>query len=193
MATKLRKMATRAVALEWLIYMADVLKVREVGGNNRGPLVEAIQGADTLPGTVYAWCQSTQNAAWRLATGGRLVRYRGKYRIVGGTMLAGGTASVGQFAAWARMRGYLVTRPYRGDHFCLQLGSDSWPDHVGMVEHVISLGPFGFLCRTVEGNTGSDIADGDGLYRKTRFLNKRTIFVRVPGVQINPHRPPKKG
>lgn len=187
------KMATRAVALEWNLYLAEVLKVRERGGNNRGPFVEAIQKADTLPGEFYAWCQSTQNAAWRLASGGRLTKVAGKYKIVGGSMLASGTASVGIFATWAKANGYVVSRPYRADHFCMQLTSDNWPDHVGQIVRILSLGPFGYLARTVEGNTGNaSVADGDGMFVKTRFLRKsRTIFIRVPGMQLRPHRPPK--
>ena len=132
------------------------------------------------------------NAAWKLATGGQMVKNKatGKWNIVGGANLAGGTASVGVAAAWANANGYRVSRPYRGDHFCLQLGSDSWPDHTGMVDRVLSLGPAGFLCRTKEGNTGSNIAEGDGAYTKIRWLNRRTIFYRVPGVLTNPHLPP---
>ena len=186
------KRATRLVALEWARYFAVTLRAHEQGGNNRGPLVDAIENADTLPGKGYAWCQSFQNACWRLATGGRLVKKNGVYTIVGGNYLMGGTASVGLACEKARQLGYVVKRPYRGDHFGLQLGSDSWPDHTGIVDRVLSLGPLGFLCRTIEGNTSNaSIQEGDACAVKTRFLSKRTIFYRVPGLTLNPHLPPK--
>lgn len=169
---------TRLVALDIALdYAAQ--GVREVGGNNRGPVVQMIQRADTLPGEIYAWCQSTMNAFWRLATGGEVV----KGDIVAGTMLAGGTASVGLFASYAKKNGWVVERPYRGDHFCLQLTADNWPDHVGQIVRVLKDTPTAYLCSTVEGNTGdSSIDDGDGIFVKERWLSKaRTIFIRVPG------------
>lgn len=172
----------RHVALEIALTEAKA-RVREVGGWNAGPRVEMYQRADTLPGIRYAWCQSFQNATWRLATGGRIAGGM----IVGGRHLALGTASVGMAASWARTLGYVVSRPLRGDHFALQLGRDSWPDHTGQIVRVLSLGPLGYLCRTVEGNTGSgSIDEGDGVYVRTRRLNRRTIFYRVPGTAIIP-------
>jgi hypothetical protein len=172
------KRSKRLIALDHALAEAKA-NVREVGGWNAGPRVELYQGADTLPGNHYAWCQSFQNAMWRLATGGKIVGPM----IVGGEMLAEGTASVGQAVAWARSKGYVVTRPYRGDHFAMLLDGDSWADHTGQVVRVVSLGPLGYLCNTVEGNTGSGSVDeGDGVYLRTRFLSKsRTIFYRVPG------------
>lgn len=157
----------------------EKLGVRESGRPNGGPRVQMYQREDTLPGEFYAWCQTTLNAAYRVATGGKIKGLD----IVGGKMLANGTASVGMAVAYARERGWLVSRPYAWDCFAMQLDSNSWPDHTGMIVKVLSLGPLGYLCRTIEGNTGSQsIDDGDGLYIKTRFLSKsRTIFYRIPG------------
>lgn len=169
---------TRLVALDIALdYAAQ--GVREVGGNNRGPVVQMIQRADSLPGEIYAWCQSTMNAFWRLATGGAVK----DGDIVGGAMLAGGTASVGLFAAYAKQKGWVATRPFRGYHFCLQLTSDNWPDHVGQIVRVLQETSTAWLCETVEGNTGdSSIDDGDGIFVKQRWLSKaRTIFIAVPG------------
>lgn len=177
----------RLVALEYALTEAKA-NVREVGGWNAGPRVEMYQRADTLPGERYAWCQSFMNAMWRLATGGRVL----SRDIVAGEMLADGTASVGFAASWAYAKGYTVNRPYRGDHFCMNLDGDSWPDHTGQVDRVLSLGPAGYLCRTVEGNTGSgSIDEGDGVYPRTRLLSRsRTIFYRVPGmVEVSPLTP----
>lgn len=172
------KRPTRLVALDYALAEAKA-NVREVGGWNAGPRVEMYQREDTLPGERYAWCQSFQNAMWRLASGGRIVGDD----IVGGEMLAGGTASVGFAVAWAKAHDWIVDRPYRGDHFAMQLDGDNWPDHTGQIVRVLSLGPLGFLCSTVEGNTGSgSIDEGDGVYPRTRWLSKsRTVFYRAPG------------
>ena len=175
--------ATRLVALELALTEAKA-RVREVGGWNAGPRVELYQRADALPGIHYAWCQSFQNAMWRLATGGHIAGST----IIGGNYLLGGTASVGIAASLARKRGLVVSRPLKGDHFALQLTSDNWPDHTGQVVKVLSVGPLGYLCRTVEGNTGSgSIDEGDGVYIRTRLLRKsRTIFYRMPGQTVLP-------
>lgn len=190
------------LALQWL----EQQMIREHGGNNRGAWVEAIQRSDTLttPDTGYPWCMSTQQAAWRLGTGG-LVEWKTQtgrkaqrsyqdgppprqgavpWRIVGGELLAGGTASVAVFLGWAREHGYVTPRqrPFAGDHVCYG------PDHVGMVEKVTALGPV-WRITTLEGNTsaaGAVVSDAgsstDGLYRKKRVIVfGRTVAVRVPG------------
>jgi hypothetical protein len=123
----------RLAALEFELAEAKA-RVREVGGWNAGPRVEMYQRADALPGTKYAWCQSFMNAGWRIATGGKIVGGM----IVGGQNLLGGSASVGIVANEARKRGLIVKRPLRGDHFALQLNSDSWPDHCGQVVKVLN-------------------------------------------------------
>ena len=51
--------------------LSKLVGVHESGSNNRGPMVDRIEAADTLPGNGYSWCQSTQNYAWRLANGER--------------------------------------------------------------------------------------------------------------------------
>lgn len=157
--------------------------VHEVGRPNGGPIVEMIQRADALSGEFYAWCQSTQNFFWRLATGGKIKVVGGREDLVGGEMLCGGTASVGFAVAHAREKGWIVSRPLRGDHFAMQLNNDNWPDHTGQIVRVLKLGGFGFLCQTLEGNTSGDsIDEGDSLEVKTRFLSSsRTIFYRAPG------------
>jgi hypothetical protein len=168
-------------------YWAGVGK-SEHGGNNKGPFVEMIQRADTLPGEVYAWCQATLNAAHRLSTGGTIRKIGKKWEIVGGSMLAGGTASVGFFLEAAKQRGWVVKTPARGDAICFHHSPGGWPFHVGMVCRVISLGPFIALI-TVEGNTSwesavvrSDPGTGaDGVVKKRRVVRRSLVsFVRVP-------------
>lgn len=91
-------------------------------------------------------------------------------------------ASVGFFEAWARDRGMLVDRPYRGDLVCYRFDKDNWPDHIGIVERVLSLPKGGrpFLIRVIEGNTSfGDDANGGKVMLRTR-LASRCRFVRIP-------------
>lgn len=172
-----RELAVRTIA-GWV-------GIHEEGGNNAGAFVEMVQRADGLAGEHYAWCQSLQNAAHRIATGGEIVRRNGRLDIQGGMMLAQGTASVGFFVDYARRLGWVVTRPLRGDRVAFQFTSDNWPDHVGIIERVLRLGPV-LILQTLEGNTspeaGGSQDDGDGVYRRRRVVRaSRVIFVRVPG------------
>lgn len=136
----------------------------EIGFQNRGKKVDAYQRADNLPGVGYAWCMSFVQWCFREA----------------GRPLPNLTASVGFFSSWARKAGWLVYSPLRGDIVCFNFDRDNWPDHVGIVTRRPILG----FVRTVEGNTSPDNrgsqADGGGVYRKTRRVN-RCVFVRVPG------------
>jgi len=170
--------------------LTGFLGKHEEGGNNRGAFVGMVQRADGLTGEGYAWCQALQNACWRLATGGTIKRIGGRDEIVGGKMLAGGTASVGQFVAYARTRGWVVDRPLKWDHVAYLFDTDAWADHVGQIEKVLKLGPV-LVIRTIEGNTSADSggsqADGDGVYRKTRTVRaSRVVFIRVPGLAVEP-------
>lgn len=182
-------MAVLVTRLRALEQAQKYVGVRERGGNNDGPMVDAFTRADALRGENYAWCQSFQNAMWRLATGGRMIRSVNaltnavSYRIEGGKMLAKGTASVGFFVAHARKMGMVVERPARGDHVAFLFTADGWADHVGQIERVISLGPL-VTIQTIEGNTGAGTAgsqdDGDGVYRRRRIMRRsKLIFIRV--------------
>lgn len=193
--SKLTKREGMTRVMEWLAR----LPVREVG-ENRGFWVELIQRSDRLPGEGYAWCQSALNAALRLATGGKAVR--NPPRIVGGELLAEGTASVGIALRWARKHGYIVTRPRRGDILCLYFGerADYWPDHTGVVRRVVAVLPSTYVVLTAEGNTTAAGAEavsdpgtaGDGVYMKRRLVSRRRVsaggqrgwfaeFYRLPG------------
>lgn len=171
--------------------------IREAGRNNTGPLVEMFQRADTLPGEIYAWCQSFMNGCWRLATGGRVVHAAStRPELVGGLMLADGTASCGIFTGWCRQRGYMVEgsfdRPRRGDHITFLFDADRWADHVGQIASVTRVLPGLLYLVTVEGNTGSsgsvsDPGTGrDGVYKKRRVVRRSMCNVmRVPGEAVD--------
>lgn len=159
--------------------LVKLIGASETDGPNRGPVVDKIEAADTLPGNGYSWCQSTQNYAWLQANG---------------ELLAGGTASVWAFTKWCRDRGYEVARPFKYDHVTYDFGEGSGGpfDHVGQIEKVLRLGPV-MVIRTIEGNTsdtdGGSQSNGGGCYRKTRtVLRSRVAFFRVPGDCPHPER-----
>ena len=94
----------------------------------------------------------------------------------------GGGASVGNFLEWAKAKGYVVTRPFRGDVVVYNFDENDWPDHAGIAERILSvpgLRKHG-LALVIEGNTslGND-ADGGQVQRRTRRLS-RCKFVRIP-------------
>ena len=133
---------------------------------NRGPMIDKWNKAAGVP-LGSPWCMSFMRAMFKLA----------------GVTLGGG-ASVGFFEEWAVQHGELVVRrPFKGDVVCYRFDSDSWPDHVGIVEKVLSLSRHGrpFLIRAIEGNTAlGDDADGGQVQRRTRWA-ARCKFVRVGG------------
>lgn len=142
--------------------------VREEGGNNTGPRVREYQQATSLGGTGWPWCAAFVN--WCFAQAGRPLDELKR------------SASVGFLQTYASQQDWLVKVPQRGDIFCYESAgdSDSWPDHTGLVLQLLADGSI----RTVEGNTsGSSIAEGDGVYVKTRpsSFAARCQYVRVPG------------
>jgi hypothetical protein len=160
--------------------LVKLIGASETAGPNRGPVVDAIEEADNLPGIGYSYCQSTQNYTWRLANG---------------EYLAGGTASVWAFASWARTRGYIVTVPGPYDHVTYDFGEGSGGpyDHVGQIEKVLSADGMTVTLQTIEGNTSPSVAgsqsNGGGIYRKVRTVQRsRVLFVRVPGACPNSKR-----
>lgn len=158
--------------------LQKLVGVHEEGSNNHGRKVDWIQTLDSLPGTGYAWCQSTQNAAWWLANG---------------ELLAFGTASV-YFFVRAYARHVVPGKPKRADHVTFAFGRGGPYDHVAQIERVLKIGPVLYLV-TIEGNTGpsgsvSDPGTGrDGVYRKRRVVRRSSVaIVRVPGLCPHPER-----
>jgi hypothetical protein len=144
--------------LKAFAYAEDALGIREVGGNNRGPEVEAIiRSNGGVPGE--PWC-------------GDFVAY---------CYLKAGAKSV--VRAWAAVR-YLakllagVSRPRRGHVVIFSF------DHTGMFDRwAPEYGAGKFL--TIEGNTGKDgaVSDssggGDGVHRRLRHVSQVSSFRRV--------------
>lgn len=129
-------------------------------GSNRGPLIDKWNAAVGVPlGT--AWCLSFVH---------------GMYAECGTNL--GGHALVESFEQWASQKGYLVTRPFRGDIVCFDWNADNWYDHVGIVRKVLALRwrgkTFAGLIATVEGNTGNAVR------LRTRWV-LRAKFARIPG------------
>ena len=143
-------------------------------GSNLGPKVEMYQDATDAGVHGFAWCAAF--VSWNLKRAGYNVKQ------------IPNRASVGFFLSWATKMGYVKTRPYRGDLVCYQFDHDSWPDHIGHVERVLSLRPVGYLLlQTIEGNTSSGNAgsqsNGGGVYRRRRLVKRsRVAFIRIPGI-----------
>lgn len=84
-------------------------------------------------------------------------------------------------------KGMARSRPYRGYVVCFDWNQDGILDHTGHIEKVLALrwagSRFVGLLRTVEANTGSGLSgsqsDGDGVYRRWRWVNSSTRFLRV--------------
>lgn len=148
--------------------------VSEVGFNNRGPRVDQYQreGTAYVGWAGFPWCAAF--VSWCLKQVGFPVEQIPL------------RASVGYFQKHAREHGWIVEKPARGDIFCWQIDGDTWPDHIGFVSRVVSLGPM-VAFRTVEGNTssgdGGSQDDGGGVYRRYRVMRRsKVVFLRVPGV-----------
>lgn len=170
------------IGLKALEYAMAFLGVSEQPpGSNHGPNVwRKMKSGERVKGGINYWCETANGIPggypWCSAFATSSFRHAG--RIIGDAR----RASVGFFEGWAAKYGYIVTRPYRGDLVCYRFDSDNWPDHIGIVEKVISL-PLGgkpFLIRVVEGNTSMTSNDNGGkVMLRTRWAY-RCRFVRIP-------------
>jgi len=149
------------------------LGVHERGFNNRGPEVDAYQreGAAYVGWVGFAWCAAFV--------------YRNFKHAGYPVEQIPNRASVGYAERYARLKDWLQKRPLRGDIVSYQFDGDTWPDHTGHVEKVLSLGPVLYL-QTIEGNTspgtGGSQSDGGGVYRRRRFVRANKVtFTRIPG------------
>lgn len=135
-----------------MAYLADEVKVREVGGNNRGKWVAAFLASVGL-GEGYPWCAAAMVFASVVAKAP--LPKRPEYN----------PAAVMGWQRWADDNETLVSSPRRGDIAMRRTSATT--GHIGVVVRVV--GP---LVYSIEGNTspgasGSQ-ADGGGLYRRVR-------------------------
>lgn len=132
--------------------LANDIKVRESGGNNHGPWVEAILGSTGLDAG-YPWCAASCEFSAQVA-GVTMGPERGK------------AAAVANWREWASAHNRLGTIPARG-RLCTLIHPDG-SGHMGIVAEVRANGSM----RTYEGNTssgqGGSQADGDGLFERLR-------------------------
>ena len=141
--------------------LANDIKVREVGGNNHGPWVDAILGATGL-GTGFAWCAAAIEFCCQVA----------------GTTLGPtkGAAAVANWRAWASQNRRIGIIPARG-RLATRLNQDGLTGHMGIVAEVRADGSL----RTYEGNTmpgtEGDQRDGGGLYERIRPAGYFTKFI----------------
>jgi hypothetical protein len=141
-----------------MAYLADELKIREVGGNNRGEWVGILLESVGLD-EGYSWCAAALNFASMVAGAPR--PKRPSYN----------PAAVIGWRQWAKAReakdlAKFVDSPRRGDIAMKRTTATS--GHIGVVVRA-----WGIWCLTIEGNTSSgnsgSQSDGGGLYRRIRL------------------------
>jgi hypothetical protein len=145
-----------------------LLPVREIGGDNRGPLVEAIQKAtQNLPG--QAWCAS-------------FVAYCGYAGVGEPHWPLPKTGSVHALYHAARVRdGWLLTTPLPGAIFLRWFPDLKRYAHTGFVQSVYPYDATTTGYRTIEGNASdpslADSRDGTGVFAKNRRVLPNDRFI----------------
>lgn len=145
-----------------MAYLADDIKVRESGGNNRGEWVEAALDTVGIDGPA-SWCAAAISLACEIGiyTGGP----------------KDGRGRVYNWWKWGNASGRDSDVPARRS-LCVRLNADT-TGHIGIVVRS-GLG----MVYSIEGNTSSGNSgsqrDGDGLHRRVRlksFWNKGFIVL----------------
>ena len=138
----------------------DVRRVREEGGNNRGPRVEEyLRSAGAEPG--QPWCAAF--ATWCL-------------RQAGWTAFPPIPAFSLSWMEWAKRTGRWSEAPRRGELFVCVHGP-----HSGHVGFVLGEGGLGTI-RTIEGNSNDDgSANGFEVVRRNRRKATVAGYVRLEG------------
>lgn len=136
-----------------MAYLADEIKVREVGGNNRGKWVEIFQEAAGI-GPGDPWCAAALTLASIVAEAPYPQRPDGN------------PASVIGWRRWAKSLGTLIDSPGRGS-ICMHQTSES-QGHIGVAVRVLGLWVYSIEGNTSSGDEGSQ-RDGGGLYRRVRL------------------------
>lgn len=144
-----------------MAWLADRQQVRE-SGTNRGEWVERFLASTGL-GPGNPWCAAVLNYCCE---------------AVDAPCPSSGAAAVRNWVSWARQEGKLIPigEAKRGDLvFWLH---DNGTGHIGIVVDARNGRVW-----TIEGNTSSGVRgsqrDGDGLYRRTRFLNTFEGAIRL--------------
>lgn len=144
-----------------MAYLADELKIREVGGNNRGKWVGILLESVGLD-EGYSWCAAALVFASLVAGAQRPTRPDYNPAAVRGWRL------------WAKDLGKMVDSPKRGDIAMKRTSATT--GHIAVVVRA-----WGIWCLTIEGNTSSgnsgSQSDGGsggsnlpgGLYRRVRL------------------------
>lgn len=132
----------------------SMLHIRESGGNNRGPEVEAIIiFAGGKPG--QAWCAYFQ----------RFIHIK-----------CGRQAASGYSPSWFIPARLVKTGQVPGDVFSIWNNGKNRIAHIGMIEQIL---PNGKFIVTIEGNTGTTGSrDGAGVHRLTRSVKSIYNFAR---------------
>jgi hypothetical protein len=121
-----------------------------------------------FPRQPAAWCAAFQS--WALDQIGFPwpgdCRYPGK-----------GDPSVGFLKVLAQKHGWWHSAgPQRGDLVCFEWEADSWPDHIGIVEHVLD----GDTISTIEGNSPGPDHTAEVAQHSRRLDATIAGFIRLP-------------
>ena len=96
------------------------------------------------------------------------------YDRVGKKVTFPGPALVQDWDNWAAKNGEVVSRPYHGDLVTFDWNSDNWYDHIGIVEKVLAVHGRVYWFRSIEGNSGDQVA------RRWHWSNQQnTRFLRI--------------
>jgi hypothetical protein len=136
-----------------MAYLADELRVREVGGNNRGRWVGILLESVGLD-EGYSWCAAALVFASMVAGAPRPTRP--SYN----------PAAVIGWRQWAKDLGKMVDSPRRGDIAMHQTSTTQ--GHIAVVVRTVGLWVYSIEGNTGPGEEGSQ-SDGGGLYRRVRL------------------------
>jgi hypothetical protein len=140
---------TNEAVLLVFAWLADVVKVRESGGNNRGVWVKRFLNACGLP-EGYPWCAASI--------------YWASVQVGAPTPKPSEAAGVSNWRDWAKRTGRHRTSPKRG-YECYKKSDGA--SHIGMVVRSFAGFVYSIEGNTSPGNEGSQ-QDGGGLYRRVR-------------------------
>ena len=137
------------LTVQVMAHLADVYKVREEGGANRGSWVARFLKSVGL-GVGYPWCAAAMD--WACDVSG---------------VWSGNSGAVRHWVSRAKDAQRLRSTPQRG-RACYRLNPGGMTGHIGIVVAVLVDGRI----ESLEGNTSPGVKgsqrDGDGLYRRVR-------------------------